>query len=393
MLRLGRHQCPESWSINRTWFAIGRKRRCVFRVVHSGAYRFVIDPWQREFLADALALGVQEAGLSVARKNGKSGLIAALCLAYLVGPLNQPEWRGLVVSLTGALAGELRDAIAATAEASGMLLTTKRSPPPGEITGKNGARLTILASDKATGHAIGIDLVVIDEAGLLDESKSDLWNAVYSSVSGRNGRLLAISIKGDGPMFAELAERSTHDSVVWHEYTAAEDADLDDRTAWSAANPGLASGIKSMAYMVNASARAIASPADIPSFRAYDLNQPRNPSTETLCQPDDWRACETDLLPPRQGPCVVGFDLGGSSSLTALAVLWPETGRMEAWAACGDNPPLLERSRGDGVGDLYLPDGIPSRTPDLQWAGNASGRLSEGLRGASGRGAHRGCWG
>ena len=87
--------CPESCRTLRTWCASGRKRPYVFRVVHFGANPLVIDPWQRDFLADALAPGIQRAGLSVSRKNGKSGLIAALFLAYLVGPLNQPEWRGL----------------------------------------------------------------------------------------------------------------------------------------------------------------------------------------------------------------------------------------------------------------------------------------------------------
>ena len=325
-------------------------------IVPSGPLRgqpFQIDDWQRDFLVDALGPGIREAGLSVARKNGKSGLIAALLLAYLVGPLNVPEWRGLVVSLTGALAAELRDAISATAEASGLVLTTKKAPPPGEITGLNRARLTILASDKATGHAVGADMAVVDEAGLLQEAQRDLWNAIFTSTSGRDGRLLAISIKGDGPMFHELSERAATGSVVWHEYAAADDCDLLDRDAWTAANPGLASGIKSMAYMVDAAARAVASPADQPAFRAYDLNQPRNPATETLTTPEDWRACEREELPDRAGPCIVGFDLGGSSSLTALAAFWPDTGRMEVWTACGDTPSLLERSRADGVGDLY----------------------------------------
>ena len=324
--------------------------------VPSGPLRgrpFHIDGWQREWLTAALGPGVREAGLSVARKNGKSGLVAALALAYLVGPLNQPEWRGLVVSLTGHLAGELRDAIASTAEASGLVLGVKKAPPPGEITGANGARLTILASDKATGHAVGADIAVIDEAGLLQEAHRDLWNAVYTSVSGRDGRLLCISIRGDGPMFDELADRSGADSIVWHEYAAAEDADILDRDEWHKANPGLASGIKSLSYMEDASQRAVSSPADQPSFRAYDLNLPRNPSTETLCSPEDWRACEVSELPERAGPCIVGFDLGGSSSLTAFAAHWPQTGRMEVWTAIGDTPSLLERSRADGVGELY----------------------------------------
>ena len=157
-------------------------------------------------------------------------------------------------------------------------------------------------------------------------------------------------------MFAELKERGAEESVAWQLYAAADDCALDDEAAWAAANPGLASGIKSSGYMADMARKAIAVPADAASFRAYDLNQPRAPSTETVCAAADWLACEASVeeLPERAGPCVVGFDIGGSSSLTALAALWPETGRLEAWAAVGDVPDLLDRSRADGLGGLYV---------------------------------------
>ena len=106
--------------------------------------------------------------------------------------------------------------------------------------------MTILASAQGTGHALGADLAIVDEAGLLQESQRDLWAAVMSSVSGRDGRLLAISIQGDGPMFWELGERADDDSVVWEKYAAPDDAALDDEEAWALANPGLADGIKSL---------------------------------------------------------------------------------------------------------------------------------------------------
>ena len=64
---------------------------------------FTLGAWQRQFVIGALADGIREAGLSVARKNGKSGLVAALCLAGLCGPLNRPNWQAIVTSLTGAL--------------------------------------------------------------------------------------------------------------------------------------------------------------------------------------------------------------------------------------------------------------------------------------------------
>ena len=326
--------------------------------VPSGPLRgqpYKLDCWQVEWLSAALAPNIREAGLSVARKNGKSGLVAVLLLAHLCGPVNAPNWRGVVVSLTGALASELREAIRQTAEISGLSdrLTIKQSPPPGSITGQDGATLTILASDKATGHAIGADVCVIDEAGLLTENRRELWAAVLSSVSGRDGRLLAVSIRGHGPMFSELAERAGSPGVHWQEFAAPADCALDDEKAWDSANPGLQSGIKSVSYMRDASRKAIAVPADASLFRAYDLNQPLNPSKESICQPGEWTACERKELPARQGGCVIGFDLGGSSSMTALCAFWPSSGRLECWGAFPDNPSLAERGRNDGVGNLY----------------------------------------
>ena len=316
---------------------------------------FNIDDWQYEFLVDALADGIREAGLSVARKNGKSGLIAALFLCYLVGPLNVPNWRGIVVSLTGELAKELRNACQEIAEASDLDgVRIIRSPTPGGIEGKNGARLRILAADRSSGHAIGADLVVIDEAGLLDEAKRDLWNACLSSVSGRDGQLLCISVQGFGPMFRELRGRRGHRAVAWHEYSCEPDVDLTDAEQWHKANPGLATGIKSLSYMQDMAERAAATPADARAFRTLDLNSPGSPSQDVIVDVGDWRQCVDDDVPPREGPCYVGIDLGGARSFTGAAAYWPETHRLEVWASVGGNPTLEQRGQFDGVGGLYV---------------------------------------
>ena len=316
---------------------------------------FMIDDWQYDFLVDALAKGIREAGLSVARKNGKSGLIAALFLCYLVGPLNVPNWRGIVVSLTGELAKELRNACQEIAEASELEgVRIIRSPTPGGIEGANGARLRILAADRSSGHAIGSDLVVIDEAGLLDESKRDLWNACLSSVSGRDGQLLCISVQGFGPMFKELRGRKGHRAVAWHEYSCEPDVDLTDAEQWHQANPGLATGIKSLSYMQDMAERAAATPADARSFRTLDLNSPGSPSQDVIVDVGDWRRCVVDDVPPPEGPCYVGIDLGGARSFTGGAAYYPETYRLDVWASVGGNPTLEQRGQFDGVGGLYV---------------------------------------
>ena len=332
---------------------------------------FALADWQVDWLRGALAPGIREAGLSVARKNGKSGLVAALVLAHLVGPLRRPAWRAVVCSLTGNLAKELRRQVEEIARASGLYdaeaaaasrpptgerIASYQTPQPGRIVGPDGD-VTCLAADKATGHAVGADLAIVDEAGLLQEKHRDLWNAMQSCMSGRAGRLLAISIRGDGPMFTELAMRAEDPAVHWVEYAAPDGGALDDPATWSAANPGLASGIKSLEHMQDRARAVAASPLDQASFRAHDLNLPQSPSRELLCDPDDWRACEVSTpaeLPPRDGSCVVGFDLGYNESMSAVFAYWPGTSRCEVWVAFPEVPDLATRGRADGIGGIYV---------------------------------------
>ena len=56
--------------------------------------------------------------MSIARRSGKGFLIAVVLLAHLCGPMRRANWRAAVVSLTGKLATELREAVRQIAEAS-----------------------------------------------------------------------------------------------------------------------------------------------------------------------------------------------------------------------------------------------------------------------------------
>ena len=140
---------------------------------------FTLDQWQVDWLRGAMAPGILEAGLSVARKNGKSGLVSVLILAYLDGPLNFPLFRACVASLTGRLASELRDAIEATALISGLDVRVYQSPSPGRIEGQHKARLDILAADKSSGHASGFDLVIATRPDYLEKTKEGFGMRFY----------------------------------------------------------------------------------------------------------------------------------------------------------------------------------------------------------------------
>ena len=298
------------------------------------AERFLRDGWT-----------AHESALCVGRKNSKSAICAVTALGYLCGPLRQPGWRGAIASVSKEKAAELRNQVAAIAEASDLSdIRIRRSPYPGVISSATGS-LETLSADRTAGQASGFDLVICDETGLLPERARELLAGLRSSVSAKGGRIVHISVRGDSPLFSEVL---SNPATVAHVYAAPDDCAIDDRSAWAAANPGLGT-IKQLGYMVAECARIQHAPGDEPNFRAFDLNQNLSPSREMIFSPDDLRACFQDDPPGRAGPCYLGFDFGEAVSATAAAAVWPETGRLETWAAFGDTPALAERQRRDSA--------------------------------------------
>ena len=303
-----------------------------------------------DFAEDFLRAGYfsHESALSVARKNGKSAIIAVLALGHLCGPLRSAGWRGAIASISKEKSAELRKQVADIAEASGLDVTIRRSPYPGSIESSTGV-LETLSADKNAGHASGFDLVVVDETGLMPERARDLLAGLRSSVSAKNGRLVHISVRGAGLLFREILDNPETVSRV---YAAPDKCDLTDEAAWAAANPSLGS-IKSIEYMRSEVARLAAAPSDEPSFRAFDLNQELSPTREMVVNLAQWRLCANKARPARSGDAFVGIDLGGSTSMTAATAFWPESGRLDCWGAFGGEPSLADRGKADAVGNRY----------------------------------------
>lgn len=315
---------------------------------------FTLPDYGRAFISDALSH--RESLLCLGRKNAKSAVVAAFLLARLAGPLRYDGYRGGVASLSKEKANELKLQMEQIAKASGLLGEVRfwRSPAPGRVTSSTGA-VDILSADRSAGHASGFDDAICDEIGLFPANARGLVAGMRSSISARNGRFIALSVWGDLPFVPEIVARRNDPAVAVHLYQSPEGMALDDPEAWAAANPGIAAGIKSIEYMSDEARRVLATPADQADFRAYDLNLPGTPSTEMICSVADWKEClcPDDDLPPREGRCFVGIDLGGSSSMTSLVATW-ENGRMETWGAFPDTPISLDkRGAADGCGNLY----------------------------------------
>ena len=326
-----------------------------------------------EFLRDALT--VPESLLSIAKKNAKSAIIAVYLLGRLApsSPFNVGGYRAGVSSVNREKSGELWMQMEAMVQSSGLEREVECMKAPRHIRSATG-RVDFLSADRDAGQASGFDDALIDELGLLRERDRSLVNGLRASVSARNGRFIGLSIQGDSPFTHEMLERKGQPGLVIHHYAAPDDCDLDDEEAWHAANPGLLAGIKALEYMRHQSARALATPADAPSFRAYDLNQPQEPSAKVLVSATDWRSCEVEDLPEKDGPMVLGVDLSSGYAMSAAAAYWPATARLQMICAFPDFPDLHKRGENDGVGDLYEQMAkrnelitTPGRTVDIGW--------------------------
>ena len=302
------------------------------------------------FAVDTISLGV-----SLARKNGKSSLIASLILACL---LNLDDFTFSTTSSSGRFSLILREQIRAFARSSGFRdqIRSIASPAPGGVTQHKDNPLNSgphLASGKSQGQGESVNLAVLDEAGLFEEKDREQWASTESSVSAKDGKFLAIGTQRTGELFEEMRDHADLEGRGFHLYETPQHFEIDDPEGWELSNPGLASGVKSHIYMQRQAEKALRNPSDRLFFEVDELNRPREARISQFINPEDVEVVLNRQEPPREGPVTLGFDLGGSVSMTAAAAFWPFTGRLEVYGAFPSHPSLKDRGEYDGVGAVY----------------------------------------
>ena len=346
----------------------------------------VLPDYGVEFIRDALKH--RESLICLGRKNSKSGIVAVFCLSLLAGPLKRAGLRIGTVSVTREKSAELLRQMQEIAEASRLAgLEFRKSPAPGWVLTPDGSTAEFLSADKSAGHSSGFDYAIADELGLMGERDRELIAGMRTATSARDGRFIALSIRGESPMLEEMIARRDLPTCAVHLYAPevpeGGEIDIHDPAVWAAGNPGIAAGIKSAAYMRDEAARVEATPSDRATFIAFDLNLPQKPTREVIFDVADYRGCCVEDLPPRRGVVCLGLDMGEATAATAAFAVWPETGRAEGWLAFGDNPSPIERGRRDGARyDLMIERGelrtYPGRvTPVAKFLGD----VAEDLKG------------
>lgn len=323
--------------------------------------------FQRRFVRGSLAEGVMVGVLSIGRGNSKTATSAGLALGALMGVWdNQPKREILFAArnrdqaktafafLVGFIEGLPEDE-------QDLFVVRRGSKLEVEYTGNGGGLARCIAADGKSILGGAPTLALMDERAAWEREKGDnLENAILSGLGKRDGRALIISTSApdDANTFSRWLDEPPPGTYV-QEHRPAFGLPADDLDSLLEANPGAVEGIgSSVEWLVAQARRAIARGGSaLSSFR--NLNRNERVSTEdrsVLITVDEWLSAEVDpdQLPPRKGPCVMGVDLGGSRSMSAAALYWPETGRLEALGTFPAKPGLAERGASDGVSGRYV---------------------------------------
>ncbi|MFP4126846.1 MAG: terminase TerL endonuclease subunit [Alphaproteobacteria bacterium] len=325
-----------------------------------------LAPFQRQFVEGALDPETSVAVLSIGRGNGKSALSAGLAVGALVGMWDEQPRREVL------LAARSRDQARIAWEFAAGFIQTLPVLLQAKITFRRSPKLEIEFQDEGGSHylrAVAADgknvlgsaptFVLMDERGHWPLDKGDdLEAALLSGLGKRDGRAVIISTSAadDAHPFSQWLDHPPAGTYV-QEHRPPPGLPADDRASLLQANPGAEHGIGAKLEWLEAQAqRAIARGGNaLATFRLYNRNERVSGETrDVLLTVDQWMAAETVDLPPRDGPAVVGIDLGGSASMSAAALYWPGTGRLEAFGAFPTNPSLLDRGAADGVSGRYV---------------------------------------
>ena len=322
------------------------------------------EAFQRKFILDVYdnPHGTHTGYLSIARKNGKSALIACLLLAHIVGP----EARQNSQIVSGAMSRDQAAIIHALAakmvRMSPELSAIVRVVPSGKKL--YGLPLNVeyraLSAEAATTHGLSPVLAIIDEMGQIRGPQSDFIDAIETA-QGAHASPLTLVVSTQAASDADMLSIRLDDALsgadphtVVHLYAAHPDAGLMDRAGWSAANPalGIFRSLPDLEKLANAAVRM---PSKENTFRNLILNQ-RVSVISPFISRDVWKANGAPAAEFDKDTLVYGgLDLSSRTDLTALVLIGQIGGVWHVQAHIWTPE--------DGIKDRAHKD----RTPYVEW--------------------------
>ncbi|MDH2311440.1 terminase large subunit [Methylobacterium brachiatum] len=328
---------------------------------------FLLRQWQKRFIRDIYEphgldgrRRVRRAILSIARKNGKTALIAALVLAHLVGPeaiengeiysaANDREQAAQVFKVAAQI-------VRADPELSRMLRVVDSTKHIACYS--NGSFYKAVSAEAGTKHGLNPSLVIFDE--LAQARNRELYDVLDTSMGARAEPLfITISTQSNDPehILSKLIDdglSGQDETIVCHLYAVPEetpDSQIFDPKVWKLANPALGD-FRSLADLRATADKAQRMPAEEPKFRNLYLNQ-RVAPVSSLISRVEWTACKGEAVIEDGAEVYLALDLSAIIDLAALTM--GTAGERTAVQAAFWKPAdlLQEHSRRDfGAGHL-----------------------------------------
>lgn len=308
---------------------------------------------------------VRLGALSVARGNGKSALLSGLSLAHLLGPMGEAYGECYAAALDREQAGVLyRQCRAYIEQTPWMAARVNIKDWHKEIIDEPSNSIwRALTSDARKAHGLAPSFWVADEVA--QWRSRELWDNLATGMAKRDqalGVTISTQAASDMHFFSEMLDAQPVPSIYCQLHAAEPECELDDREAWKAANPALGTFVNEEQF-ADAASRAIRSPSFAPAFRLLHLNQ-RVATESRFINPADWEAnaAPFDPIELEGEACYGGLDLSSTKDLAALALWFPEHGKLLAWHwVPGDN--IAERVERDRVPyDRWAIEGHIDRT-------------------------------
>lgn len=290
-----------------------------------------LDPFQRKFILDVYDNEVPTslAILSIARKNGKTALIACLVLVHLVGPeaiQNSQIISGATSRDQAALVFRLARKMVELNPALNEIVHPVASKK--QLLGiPMGTEYQAISAESTTAHGLSPIVAILDELGQVRGPTSDFVDAITTAQGAHDAPIIFV-ISTQAPTDADMlsiwiddARTGADKSIICHVYEAEENSGVLDKDGWRSANPALGT-FRSLKDVENQAQKAARMPSAESSFRNLTLNQ-RVAQQASLFSPSTWKRCDSPFNPDvfLERPVFAGLDLSARLDLTALALI------------------------------------------------------------------------
>jgi phage terminase large subunit-like protein len=276
----------------------------------------------------------------VARKNAKSTL-AAIVTLYCFCCEDEPAPYVFIGATTGAQAQKVfhpaKMMVKKTPdleEAFGLKVWSKSLTEPG------GGYVQTINAKGSTQDGHNPHLAVLDE--LHAHKDRALYDVIDSAFGARSNPLLWIITTAGfdtqgvcyeqrifvTKVLEQIVEADHYFGLI---YTLDEGDDPFNPKVWVKANPNLGVSVQ-IRQMEGAATEARSQPGKLGEFQTKRLNVWTTASLAHVNM-DKWKRCNgpVDLEALRSVPCWMGYDLGSTSDMTSLRMIWWLDGRLKTW--------------------------------------------------------------